>query len=138
MDEKIFEKATSVDLFESLSVDEKEAADIRARVAVAFHRARITKQMSQKEFAQYLGVTQGTVSKWESGEQNFSLNSLVKPFSKLGLSIRIVPSEIVNRTEQVYAYPAPAKSTVMYTEAPTRSISIFQSPQQQFVYGLST
>lgn len=41
--------------------------------------------MTQKEFARYMGVTQGMISKWESGEYNFTLLSLDNICNKLNL-----------------------------------------------------
>lgn len=32
--------------------------------------------MTQQEFAEYMGVTQGMVSKWESREYNFTIKTL--------------------------------------------------------------
>ena len=43
--------------------------------------------MTQKEFADYMGVTQGMVSKWESREYNFTIKSLNEICQKLGLSL---------------------------------------------------
>lgn len=44
--------------------------------------------MNQKEFAEYMGVSQGLVSRWEHGETNFTLESLVKISAKLGFEMQ--------------------------------------------------
>lgn len=45
--------------------------------------------MTQEQFAEYMGVTQSMVSKWESREYNFTIRSLNEIYHKLGLSISI-------------------------------------------------
>lgn len=40
---------------------------------------------NQKEFAAFMGVSQGMVSKWESGEYNFTISTLQDICFKLGL-----------------------------------------------------
>ena len=44
--------------------------------------------MNQKEFAKFMGVSQGLVSRWERGETNFTLESLTKISAKLGLEMQ--------------------------------------------------
>jgi transcriptional regulator with XRE-family HTH domain len=45
--------------------------------------------MTQKEFADYMGVTQGMVSKWESREYNFTIKSLNEICQKLNLELYV-------------------------------------------------
>ena len=45
--------------------------------------------MTQKEFADYMGVTQGMVSKWESREYNFTIKSLNEICHKLGMTVEV-------------------------------------------------
>ncbi len=58
---------------------------------------RIEKGMSQKQFADFMGVSQSMVSKWENGDYNFSLCTLIDVFNKLNykvdISITQKPSE---------------------------------------------
>lgn len=44
--------------------------------------------MNQKQFAEFMGVSQGLVSRWEHGETNFTLETLVNIASKLGLEMQ--------------------------------------------------
>ena len=46
--------------------------------------------MSQKEFAAYMGVSQGMISKWESREYNFTVRSLNEICQKLNLKFNIL------------------------------------------------
>lgn len=41
--------------------------------------------LNQKEFAKMMGVSKGMVSKWESGDYNFTISSLVEIFDKLNI-----------------------------------------------------
>ena len=41
-----------------------------AKISAQIERERLEMGMSQKEFAEYMGVTQEMVSKWESREYN--------------------------------------------------------------------
>ena len=45
--------------------------------------------MTQKEFADYMGVTQGMVSKWESREYNFTIRSLNEICQKIDLELSV-------------------------------------------------
>jgi len=63
-------------LFADLTEQEKELAKIKASVAIAIAKRRIELGMTQKEFAKHLGITQGMVSRLESGEYNYSIEKL--------------------------------------------------------------
>ena len=77
LSEKIRNIATPGDLFPELSAAEKKTDYILADIAVKIREKRKTMQMSQKEFAEFLGVSQSMVSKWEGAEYNFSIEKLV-------------------------------------------------------------
>lgn len=85
----MFEKVEEVDLFSSLSRPEKEYRALLANIAVFIHRKRKEMGMNQQDFAQYMGVSQAAVSKWESGEENFTVERLSKIFSKLGMYMEL-------------------------------------------------
>ncbi len=56
-------------------------SDISSRIAIE----RCNKGLTQKQFAKSMGVTQGMVSKWESGEYNFTIEAIANIFDKLNL-----------------------------------------------------
>ena len=60
-----------------------------ARISAKIELARLDRGMTQKEFADFMGVTQGMVSKWESREYNFTIKSLNEICAKLGLEFDI-------------------------------------------------
>lgn len=45
--------------------------------------------MTQMEFAKFMGVTQGMVSKWESRDYNFTIRSLNEICQKLDLTLTV-------------------------------------------------
>lgn len=68
--------------------------DIYAGQAIASVSAFVLKErtrlgMSQKEFAKKMGVTQGMISKWESAEYNFTIETIAQICAKLGHSFDI-------------------------------------------------
>lgn len=75
-------------------VDDMSKIDIKSTVALArisatIERKRLDKEMTQKEFAAFMGVTQGMVSKWESRDYNFTIRSLNEICEKLGLNLLV-------------------------------------------------
>ena len=89
LSEKIRNIATPGDLFPELSAAEKRTDHILADIAVKIRGKRKAMQMSQKEFAEFLGVSQSMVSKWEGAEYNFSIEKLVDLFTRLDIPIDI-------------------------------------------------
>ena len=57
---------------------------ISAEISVRRHK----KGMSQKDFAEYMGVSQGLVSRWEKGDCNYTLETLIKIASKLDIPMQ--------------------------------------------------
>ena len=78
--------AKEVNAFSKLSNGEKLEADLLADIAVQIHTRRTEMGMSQGEFAKFNNVTQAMVSKWESGDYNFTIQTLAKVFANIGLS----------------------------------------------------
>ena len=60
-----------------------------AKISAKIERCRLNMNMTQMEFADFMGVTQGMVSKWESREYNFTIKSLNEICQKLDLSFSI-------------------------------------------------
>ena len=73
---------------DDLTADELLLAGLKGMVSAAIAIKRKELNMSQKEFAASMGVSQGLVSRWESGEENFTLESLVKIAQKLSIKIQ--------------------------------------------------
>lgn len=61
-------------------IAEAEAKSIieLAKISAKIERRRLELNMTQKEFAAYMNVSQGMVSRWESREYNFTIKTLMK------------------------------------------------------------
>jgi transcriptional regulator with XRE-family HTH domain len=85
MEEKFINVRKSDWLFESYSRSEFKSRKQLAIIAAKIQLKRIEKGLNQQEFAKVMGVSQGMISKWESGEYNFSVNTLTEICEKLNL-----------------------------------------------------
>ncbi len=87
--EKIKNSAGKGNLFPELTSAEKKYNYIAADIAVKIRSRRKELNLTQKQFAELLGVTQGMVSKWESADYNFTIESLVELFDKLNITFAL-------------------------------------------------
>lgn len=60
-----------------------------AKISAQIERCRLDLNMTQIEFARYMGVSQGMVSKWESRDYNFTIRSLNEICQKLNLTLSV-------------------------------------------------
>lgn len=60
-----------------------------AKISARIERCRIDMGMTQQEFAEYMGVSQGMVSKWESREYNFTIKTLNEICQKIDLELSV-------------------------------------------------
>lgn len=60
-----------------------------AKISGRIERCRLDLGMTQAQFAEYMGVSQGMVSKWESREYNFTIRALNEVCNKLGLTLSL-------------------------------------------------
>lgn len=77
-----------------LSTEDVIAAKLNGQVAATITSERIKRNMNQTEFATLLGVNQSQVSKWESGDCNFTLNKIAAIAAILGISPTITFQQI--------------------------------------------
>ena len=61
-----------------------------AKISARIERCRIEMGMTQLEFAEYMGVSQGMVSKWESREYNFTIRTLNEICQKIDLEFSVL------------------------------------------------
>lgn len=74
---------------EGISAQEILAAAQKASIAEQITSWRIQHGMNQTEFAKFIGTTQPTVSKWEDGNFNFTIEKLAEIACKLNLDLTI-------------------------------------------------
>lgn len=84
-----------------LSEEELLAKKTLAIIAADIQLKRIEMGLDQKQFAKLLGVSQGMISRWESGTYNFTITTLVNICKKLGLSFK--PQITSKEVEEVVA-----------------------------------
>ena len=60
-----------------------------AKISAKIERCRLDLGMTQIEFARFMGVTQGMVSKWESRDYNFTVRSLNEICQKLDITLSV-------------------------------------------------
>ena len=58
-----------------------------ALISASIELWRTEHDMTQAMFADFIGVTQAMVSKWESGEYNFTIKTLAEISDRLGVSL---------------------------------------------------
>ena len=94
-------RRTYVDLFECLSETEKKQSKLRGVISAAIESKRIEMGLTQKEFAEELGVSQGMISKLESTEYNISVDKLVEIFEtlKIDYSISVGQKSCISNTQ---------------------------------------
>lgn len=97
------------DLEELLQLFENEItlADINSseylgKISAAIVKKRIDLQMTQKNFANYLGVSQGMVSRWEGGDYNFTVKGIAEIAEKLDMELYINLKENKTKTKTSY------------------------------------
>lgn len=64
--------------------------DVLYEISTFLFKIRTDTGMSKKDFAKVLGITPSMVSKYESGEYNFSLRQLCSLCDKLNLELKLV------------------------------------------------
>lgn len=74
---------------DQLSLADVISARLQTKIAVAITKKRLEYGMTQKEFAQKMQVSQGMVSKWESEDYNFTIESLAQIAEKLEWNLDI-------------------------------------------------
>lgn len=102
LDERLANAREAEDLFSQLPSSKRKHNKLIAEIAVKIKTERHKRGLSQEEFADYMNVTQGMVSRWESAEYNFSLRNVVEIFDKLGIDLSVgFKEEAEEETEYV-------------------------------------
>ena len=95
--------ADLLDMFEdNISIADINASRYLGKISASIVKRRMELKMSQKEFAGYLGVSQGMVSRWEGGDYNFSIKALSEIAEKLELELYINLKPPVRKSKECY------------------------------------
>ena len=81
-------------LDEYISPSDVISAKCLGNISAEIVKERLNLKMTQSEFANYLGVSQGMVSKWEGSDYNFSIKALADIAAKLDLNLEVHFSKI--------------------------------------------
>ena len=74
---------------DAVTVSDIIASNVLGKISASIAQKRIQSNMTQKEFANYMCVSQGMVSKWEGGDYNFSIRTLADIAEKLDMDLTI-------------------------------------------------
>ncbi len=85
MKNKVLEAQTTDWLTEGFSKSEVKSITELAKISARLEMKRLDLGMTQKEFAQFMGVSQGMISKWESRDYNFTIATLNEICERIGL-----------------------------------------------------
>ena len=85
--EKMEKSVESEWLSDYLTHEEVITAKYIAQIATTIQRKRKAVGYTQKELASKLGVSQVMVSRWENGEENFTIATLAKISAALGMEL---------------------------------------------------
>ena len=108
-------KATLMDLVEALTKDmsvvDMAQTALHIEISRTIRNACKQKGLSQKGLAEKMGVKQSLVSRWESSECNYTIDTLVEIADALGLSVRcpLTSEEVKVSTEPIELKPAGRK-----------------------------
>lgn len=100
---KVFENAKEVSWFTDLYTEKEwKTKKTLSLIAAEIELARIKMGKSQKEFAKFMNVSQGMVSRWESGTYNFTIETLSHIAHELNRSIESFFSPVKQLTYAEY------------------------------------
>ena len=91
---ELIKNAKSVDFFKELSASEIEEVNLKSKIASAILNKRHELNMNQESFAEYMNVSQSMVSKWESGDYNFSCDS-IEQLKKIGITLSLNENDFI-------------------------------------------
>lgn len=82
--------ADLLELFEKdITVPDINSSCLLGKISASIVRKRLELHMTQREFADYMHVSQSMVSKWEGGDYNFSIKTLAEVAENLGMELTV-------------------------------------------------
>jgi len=80
-------------LFDDLDETDIIASNLLSKISLKIAKYRLENRLTQKDFADFLDVSQSMVSKIESEDYNYTIKMLVRIFSKMKIKFDIVFSD---------------------------------------------
>lgn len=82
----VFQKYKSDNEFQRMYREEKELLDVALKIA----KTRKQKKLTQGELARKVGMHQSAIARIESGEENITLQTLIKITNALDKRVRVI------------------------------------------------
>lgn len=110
---------TMEDLLEMFS-DTLEPADVltsklMAQISSSITKERLRLHMSQDKFADYIGVGQSLVSRWEHGNYNFSIRKLSEIAVKLNLDVNLSINPHTEELQEIRSNSSTGAKVIVFT-----------------------
>ena len=77
----------------NLSKEDLLLAKVKLELSELIYDLRKSKKMSQKELAEAIGVTQPYIAKIEDGEENLTIETIVKLLAALNTRLKLTPEK---------------------------------------------
>lgn len=106
-------------LTENLSNRDLMKANLKSNLAVAITDKRIADGLNQKELAEKINKSQATISKWENGDTNFTVDLLVEIAFDLDmdLTISLKPHQAISKNDRcTQQYRRSGAKTVAFSQ----------------------
>lgn len=112
-----------------LDNEELMLSAIQGMIAAEISIRRQNLGMSQKEFAEKMGVSQSLVSRWENGDTNFTLSTLISIASKLNIQMQspfvLSPAKIyTNGKNNIICFPNSGTAYHTYVQESSGSYNV--------------
>ena len=114
MKNKEEEKILLSALSHGMDAEELLLAELQGLIAAEISMRRQELGLTQEQFAEKMGVSQSMVSRWESGDVNYQLSTLVKIAAALDLEVQppiVLKAPIVYTSGNSNVYQFPGKQS---------------------------
>ena len=106
-------KGLLTSLVDGFSISKLNSIRLLSKISAKITIERTDKEMNQTEFAEFMNVSQGMVSKWESGSYNFTIKQLCDICEKLDITPNVT---FESNTESSVYDPLIPNSTSLNTD----------------------
>ena len=115
---------------EVLDPEDVLTSKLMAQISSAITSERLRLQMSQEKFAEYIGVAQSLVSRWEHGNYNFSIKKLSEIAVKLNLDVNLSINPHVANPQKVHLKEPYGAKVIEFVARDSAPDNIFHIAEQ--------